>query len=419
MYMLERWPRPLLIGESGGQQLLHAAPVGKPPFSERELQVILARHPQLLPVSHFDPLFGPPVCIGREVGTGAGPLDLLYVSPSGYLTVVETKLWKSSEARRQVVAQIIDYTRRIVRWDYSHLEEAFFEYARQYEVAQRGLIPYVADHSDEDLDEMAFTDAINRNLRLGRLLLLIVGDGIREGVEEMTDYLQDAPNLQFTLGLVEIGCYSVTAGPGATSTLLVPRVVMRTAEVTRAIVQIEMSEEASSRITVTTATPPSEGERDRTTLSKTAFYELLQKSIGNENTNRTRSLVDRLVLDHEGLEEDFTTRKLSLRADLANGDLSMPLIYISTGGAITVYRWLAKKLSERGVSTDAVNRLLTGLRQIDGLFPARVNDEGQIQGFKATDKNASLANVLPKFSELERLLAELLQEIERKAAETA
>ena len=37
------------------------------------------------------------------------------------------------------------------------------------------LIPYVADHSDEDLDEMAFTDAINRNLRLGRLLLLIVG----------------------------------------------------------------------------------------------------------------------------------------------------------------------------------------------------------------------------------------------------
>jgi hypothetical protein len=81
--------------------------------------------------------------------------------------------------------------------------------------------------------------------------------------------------------------------------------------------------------------------------------------------------------------------------------------------------WLAKKLSERGLSTDAVNRLLTGLRQIDSPFPERVNDEGQIQGFKATDKNASLANVLPKFSEFERLLAELLQEIERRAAETA
>jgi hypothetical protein len=415
--MLERWPRPLLIGNDGEQQLLHAAEVGKRPFSERELQVILARHPQLLPVAHFDPLFGPPVCIGREVGTGAGPLDLLYVSASGYLTLVETKLWKSSEARRQVVAQIIDYTRRIVRWDYSRLEEAFLEYARQYGVDQRGLIPYVAEHSDEDLDEMAFTDAINRNLRLGRVLLLIVGDGIREAVEEMTAYLQDVPNLQFTLGLVEVGCYAIT-GPAAPSTLLVPRVVMRTAEVTRAIVQIEMTEEAARRIIVTTATPPAEDQRDRTTLSKTAFYELLQKSIGNENANRTRSLIDRLVLDHEGLEEDFTTKKLALRADLANGEVSMPLIYISTGGAVTVYRWLAKKLSERDVPADAVNRFLAGLQQIDALFPARVNTEGQIQGFKAAEKNASLENVLPKFAEFEVLLVELLQEIERRAAET-
>jgi hypothetical protein len=266
---------------------------------------------------------------------------------------------------------------------------------------------------------MAFTDAINRNLRLGRLLLLIVGDGIREGVEEMTAYLQDAPNLQFTLGLVEIGCYGISSGTGAQSTLLVPRVVMRTAEVTRAIVQIEMTEEAAQRVKVTIATPPAEGDKDRTTLSKTAFYEMLQKSIGNENANLTRSLIDRLVLEVDGLEEDFTTKKLALRADIANADVSTPLIYISTGGALTVYRWLAKKLSERGVSVDAVNRFLTGLQQIDVLFPSHVNAEGQIQGFKSRDKNAGLANVLPRFSEFQRLLVELLQEIERGANETA
>jgi hypothetical protein len=101
-------------------------------------------------------------------------------------------------------------------------------------IRQRGLIPYVVDQSGEDLDEMAFTDGINRNLRLGRLLLLIVGEGIREGVEEMNAYLQHAPNRQFTPGLVEIWCSSVTAGPRASSTLLVPRVVMRTVEFTRA-----------------------------------------------------------------------------------------------------------------------------------------------------------------------------------------
>ncbi len=137
-----------------------------------------------------------------------------------------------------------------------------------------------------------------------------------------------------------------------------------------------------------------------------------------ENANRTRSLIDRLVLDHEALEEDFTTKKLALRVDIANTDVSMPLIYISTGGAVTVYRWLAKTLSERGVPVDVVNRFLAGLSHIDALFPARVNAEGQIQGFKAKDKNAGLTNVLPKFSEFERLLAELLQDIERRAAET-
>ena len=178
---------------------------------------------------------------------------------SGYLTLVETKLWKSPEARRQVVAQIIDYTRQIVRWDFTQLNAAFAQYAKQAGIGHQTLVAYMADQSDDDFDEAAFTDAVGRSLRLGRLLLLIVGDGIREGVEEMTAYLQDAPNLQFTLGLVELGCYRAASDSRGTTTLLVPRVVMRTAEVTRAIVQIEMSDEAAKRVSVTTTTLPAEG----------------------------------------------------------------------------------------------------------------------------------------------------------------
>ena len=178
--MSARWPKPLLIDADGTSTLLDATPAGQPPFSERELQRILAEHPELLPVTQFDPLFGPPVCVGREISTGAGPLDLLYVSPSGYLTLVETKLWKSPEARRQVVAQIIDYTRQIVRWDFSQLAAAFTQYARQAGITQQSLIGYVNDRSDDDFDEAAFTDGVGRSLRHGRLLLLIVGDGIRE-----------------------------------------------------------------------------------------------------------------------------------------------------------------------------------------------------------------------------------------------
>lgn len=124
----------------------------------------------------------------------------------------------------------------------------------------------------------------------------------------MTSYLQEAPNLQFTLGLVEIGCYAT--GGASPSTLLVPRVVMRTAEVTRAIVQIEVSEEAALRTKVITSKPPAAGDRVRTTLSQSEFYELLQKAVGAQTAGETRTAIDRLLVTHEGLEEDFTKKKL-------------------------------------------------------------------------------------------------------------
>jgi hypothetical protein len=53
------------------------------------------------------------------------------------------------------------------------------------------------------VDEQHFHDALTANLRRGRFLLLIVGDGIREGVEAIAEYLQVHSGLHFSLGLVE------------------------------------------------------------------------------------------------------------------------------------------------------------------------------------------------------------------------
>jgi hypothetical protein len=330
---------------------------------------------------------------------------------------VETKLWKSPEARRQVVAQLIDYTRRIVTWDYAQLDAAFAGYARQVGIEQRSLVGYVAEQSDEDLDEMAFTDAVSRSLRLGRVLLLIVGDGIRENVEEMTAYLQDAPNLQFTLGLVEIGCYNLDIDSPQAGRLLVPRIVMRTAEVTRAIVQIEMTEEASKRVAITTTTPSPQGGDTRATLSKTEFYQFLQESLGMDVANGTRAAVDTLIQTHETLQEDFTTKKLAIRVDIPSSDLSTTVLYISTKGAVTVYRWLWEEVSKRGMSTVPIARFLEGLHEIDAKFPRSVTVEGQVPAFKSHEKNASLTNVLARFPEVERLLTNLLEELDRQSTQ--
>ncbi|MDR6412254.1 UNVERIFIED_ORG: hypothetical protein ABIC62_005670 [Burkholderia sp. 1595] len=87
---------------------------------------------------------------------------------------------------------------------------------------------------DPAVDEIQFNDALTRNLRRGRFLLLIVGDGIREGVEAIAEYLQAHAGLHFSLGLVELPIYVMPDG----GRLVVPRVLARTTVVTRAVVAL-------------------------------------------------------------------------------------------------------------------------------------------------------------------------------------
>ncbi|MGB8417807.1 hypothetical protein [Paraburkholderia sp.] len=80
--------------------------------------------------------------------------------------------------------------------------------------------------------EIAFNDALTKNLRRGRFLLLIVGDGIREGVEAISEYLQIHAGLHFSLGLIELPIFAMPDG----GRLIVPRVLARTALITRTVV---------------------------------------------------------------------------------------------------------------------------------------------------------------------------------------
>jgi hypothetical protein len=52
--------------------------------------------------------FPSPGRVGREIPVTTGRIDLLYVSTSGYPVIVETKLWRNPEAKREVVAQGLD-----------------------------------------------------------------------------------------------------------------------------------------------------------------------------------------------------------------------------------------------------------------------------------------------------------------------
>jgi hypothetical protein len=57
------------------------------------------------------------------------------------------------------------------------------------------------------LKEQDFVDAVSRLLREGRFLVLLAGDGIREGVQSLTELVNRNATKAFTFGLIEVALY--------------------------------------------------------------------------------------------------------------------------------------------------------------------------------------------------------------------
>jgi hypothetical protein len=228
----------------------------------------------------------------------------LYVTPAGDIIVAETKLWRNPQARREVVGQIIDYAKDLSAWNYEELEAAIrrTQVGRSSE-KQIKLYDFVMTAGDAEIDEAQFIDAVSRNLRRGRLLLLIVGDGIQQGAENITAFLQQHAGLHFTLGLIELAVFTLPAG----GYLVQPRILARTTNIDRGIVTIE-----DGRITVkppspqVTTTPVSR----TTSISEERFYEELAKSHPNVPA-RLKAFVEQLSA--LGVTKDFGTKSMILR----------------------------------------------------------------------------------------------------------
>ena len=148
-------------------------------------------------------------------------------------------------------------------------------------VASSDPLVDLASDGDDDMDERAFVDRMNRNLRLGRFVLLIVGDGIHEGVEKMADFLNQTPQLQFTLGLVEMGLYALDDKAQPADFFVQPRIVARTREVTRAVVEIKTTVQPDA-IHVSVPPTPTKAQGERRPLTESAFLEQLSESSSPE-----------------------------------------------------------------------------------------------------------------------------------------
>jgi hypothetical protein len=231
-------------------------------FQEAWLQELLFKHPSIIPVGYMDEAYAPLVSIGREIAA----IDNLFISPSGLLTVVETKLWRNPEAHRTVVAQILEYAKTLTSWTYDSLDRAVSsDLGRRYnEPTSIYKAVKKAVHNFE-LSEIEFQAKVQDGLSNGKFALLIVGDKIFPGATQLAETIQSAPHLQFSLGFVELHCYRLEKDSNW-PLVIVPNFVARTREFTRAVVKV-IYEERKPEVQVTDV------EVESRTTSKTNFAE--------------------------------------------------------------------------------------------------------------------------------------------------
>jgi hypothetical protein len=220
---MSAFTKPLLLGLPGSASLLERISLSgnaAGQLSERWLQEALFAFPEALPVKEIDPHIGPLIPVCMEIETGSGPADIVFVTPTGQVVLVETKLWRNPQARREVVGQILDYAKQLTSWTYEVFDQKAALAARS---EGKHLLNCLRKRHPE-ADETVFIDGVGRSLATGDFLLLIVGDGIRYGAEALVTFLERYGNLRFGLGLVEVAAYRLPDG----QTLLLPRILAKT-----------------------------------------------------------------------------------------------------------------------------------------------------------------------------------------------
>lgn len=329
-----------------------------PPFTEDGLQELLARNPSMLPIDEIEPAFAPLVCLGREITTAVGPLDILYASPSGYLTLVETKLWKNSQSRREVVGQIIDYAKELAKWSFDDLDEGV-QAAQRRQGKQAEPIVSLIRQQHPDFSQDTFHDTVSKSLKRGQFLLVIAGDGIHAGVENITEYLQRFPSLHFSIALVEFALYHLDP-PHPWPILVQPRTIARTTEILRAIVDVRLPD--GMRVDVTL---PSEGKRGASiTLTEQAFYQQLADNVGVATAGQIRELCD--ALEGMGLLKKWNPATLSLRYPTDKREFTV--LVIQTNGQFYL-GWL-NQVTKSGYDSQIATRYLKGVIELAGALPS-------------------------------------------------
>jgi hypothetical protein len=180
-------------------------PLNETKFTEEgKLQDYLEKYPNLIPLSDIVEGASDLVCIGREVGAGSGAIDLLCVDKDGLLTIIETKLRRNRELRREVIGQIIEYAAYVSQWaadDVYRVASEYFSKSDKVPAEYKGktLDEGMKQIVGEEFSDEDFRSSIGQNLREGRIRLIIAVDELIEPLRATVTFLNSQSNFDILL----------------------------------------------------------------------------------------------------------------------------------------------------------------------------------------------------------------------------
>jgi hypothetical protein len=368
-------------------------------YDEYWIQKLCYENPTLLPIEEIEPSFGGIVPLCRELQTESGPCDLIYVNDQGFITVGECKLWRNPEARRKAVGQILDYAKDLCKWTYSKFEE---ECLKARKGSEPSLYSIVAQETP-DLVEAEFIDRVQRNLALGRFLLLIIGDGIRENMEGLVQYIQGQGALYFSLSLLEIPIYKA---PDTGDLLVTPRILVKTKELERTVVRVVDKPALNATEELAEPSPIS------TTISEKVFYERLALARGNAVADSVADFMNELRKDLGALGKLGKGKKLSLNIKSPNDTYNFGSIQES--GEVWYYGIITKteQLGDKQIG-------LTYLHDVANLVGGEV-DQSLKQwswGVKQQGQYLTIDSYLTRRNEWKEVIQSTLQKIQEREEE--
>jgi len=251
-------------------------------------------------------------CWGTEVSVNTpdalsiGAMDVLLVSEHGRVGIVETKLSYSSERRRQVLAQVLDYA--------VHLQGVDI-----------GGLPSIPG---PQVDRNHIEDHLSR----GDFLLIVAGDELdTRAVRLGTALLGDHVVNQWDLALVDLALYGTAGGVAESEFLIVPVLRHALVAVPRHIVRVEVGEDPRATVRITREVPEGPVEPSRRRWSEKEFFDHLEAN--PELSLEFRQLAAGLV----ALVKRFPQR---MAAFWGTGDVPSLVVKRNGKGMVELYpRW--------------------------------------------------------------------------------